>query len=490
MDVQGKIGTMFNPRAVAVIGASRTIGKWGFTYTLHLLRGGYRGAIYPINPAGGNMMGLKAYRTLGEIPGPVDLAFILLPPEKVAVAITECGTLGIPACVVITAGFAELGEEGKVLEESIVEAARKSNVVMVGPNCAGIISTEPASLYCMMQPNFPPSGHIAVVSQSGNIAGSIQFMLWKQDIGVSRCVSVGNQALVKTEDILEFLIDDDLSRIVVAYIEGVGDGKRFMEVAARLTREKPLIVIKGGRSDRGVSAARSHTGAIAGSDAVFDAVCRQCGIIRVTDVEDLIDTAVAFLSQPIPRGNRVGIVANGGGWAVLTADACTEAGLDVAPLPEETLRRLDERLPAWWNRQNPVDMVAGMSRGAFFKAIEIVAQCDQIDAVIALGFGYGNANIAAIASAPDSDTPAYTSYIDATRQSDVRGMNFIMDTIAAYRKPVLLASEYIVGADRDENEAVLDLRSKNVLVYPSSRRPAEVLARLVRYGRYRRKAAS
>jgi len=490
VDTQAKIATMFNPRSVAIIGASRTIGKWGFTFTLHLIRGGYRGTIYPINPAGGEMMGLRTYRTLDGVPGPVDLAFILLPPDKVAAAITECGALGIPACVVITAGFAELGGEGKALEEDITRVARDANIAMVGPNCAGIISTHPESLYCMMQPDFPPPGHIAVVSQSGNIAGSMQLMLWKQDIGVSRCVSVGNQALVKTEDILEFLIDDDLSRVVVAYIEGVDDGKRFMDVAARLTRKKPFIVIKGGRSERGVKAARSHTGAIAGSDAVFDAVCRQCGIIRVTDVEDLIDTAVAFLSQPIPRGNRVGIVANGGGWAVLTADACTEAGLDVAPLPEETLRRLDERLPAWWNRQNPVDMVAGMSRGAFFKAIEILAQCDQIDAVIALGFGYGNANVAAIASAPDRDTPEYDSYIEATLHSDLRGARFILNTIASYRKPVLLTSEYIVGADRDNNEAILELRSKNVLVYPSSRRPAEVLARLVRYGRYRRKAAS
>ena len=489
MDIQEQIGTMFNPRSVAIIGASQTIGKWGFTFTLHLLRGGYRGAIYPINPAGGEMMGQKVYRTLREIPGPVDLVFILLPPEKVAGAITECGALGIHACVVITAGFAELGEQGAALEADIAQAARRSNVAMIGPNCAGIISTQPTHLYCMMQPDFPPSGHIAVVSQSGNIAGSMQFMLWKQDIGVSRCVSVGNQALITTEDILEYLIDDDLSRVVVAYIEGVNDGERFMDVAARLTRKKPLIVIKGGKSERGVGAARSHTGAIAGSDTVFDAMCRQCGIIRVADVEDLIDTAVAFLSQPIPRGDCVGIVANGGGWAVLTADACTEAGLNVTPLPEETLRRLDERLPAWWNRQNPVDMVAGMSRGAFFKAVEIMAQCDAIDGIITLGFGYGQANVAAIESAPDSGTPAYTSYIEATLHSDLRGMRFLLDTIATYHKPILLASEYIVGADRDGNEAVLELRRKNVLIYPSSRRPAQVMARLVCYGRYRRKAA-
>ncbi|MBW2674917.1 MAG: CoA-binding protein, partial [Deltaproteobacteria bacterium] len=162
MALQAQIGTMFNPRSVAIIGASRTIGKWGFTFTLHLIRGGYRGTIYPINPAGGEILGQKDYRNLRQIPGPVDLAFILLPPEKVAAAITECGTLGIPACVVITAGFAELGKQGAALERDIAAAARKANVAMIGPNCAGIISTEPASLYCMMQPDFPPSGHIAV----------------------------------------------------------------------------------------------------------------------------------------------------------------------------------------------------------------------------------------------------------------------------------------------------------------------------------------
>jgi len=484
MDIKKKIQTLFSPRSVAIVGASRAIGKWGFTFLLHLTRGGYKGAVYPVNPAGGHLLGRKVYPSLKDIPGPVDLAFILLPPDKVARAITDCGEISIPACVVITAGFQELGPAGRELEEKIVNAARDVHIAMVGPNCGGISSPHPMNLYCMMQPAFAPPGNIAIVSQSGNLASSIQYMFWKQEIGISRCVSVGNQALLKTEDFLEYLITDEQTKVIVVYLEGVPDGNRFMDVARRLTRVKPLIVIKGGQSETGIRAAESHTGAIAGSDVVFDGMCKQCGIIRVKDVEDMFDTAVAFLSQPLPAGNRVGIVANGGGWGVLTADACVEAGLDVVVLPEETLQALDKRLPPWWNRQNPVDLVAGMSRGAFYKAVEILCKCDVIDGLIALGFGYGNPNTAALGSIPDDENLNISGYIEATLSSDKRGMNFLLDMIKLHQKPVLLSSEFIVGADLDHNEAVLALRRNNVLIYPSSRRPAQVLARLARYSKY------
>jgi len=309
-------------------------------------------------------------------------------------------------------------------------------------------------------------------------------MFWKQDIGISRCASIGNQAFLKTEDFLEYFITDEQTKVVIAYIEGVSDGKRFTEVARRLTRAKPLIMIKGGQSETGIRATKLHTGAIAGSEAVFDGMCKQCGIIRVDDVEDMFDIAVAVLSQPLPAGNRVGIVANGGGWGVLTTDACIKAGLDVVGLPEETLRALDKRLPRWWNRQNPVDLVAGMSRGAFFKAVEIMCKCDVIDGLITLGFGYGNSNAAVFGSIPDQEGLSISEYVKATLHSDKRGMNFLLDVIKQHQKPVLLASEFIVGADRDQNEAVLALRRKNVLIYPSSRRPARVLARLARYSEY------
>jgi len=483
MNLNDRIENMFNPRSVAIIGASRTIGKWGFTFLLHLTFGKYAGAVYPVNPAGGELMGHKVYRSLKDIPGPVDLAFILLPPEMVAGTIIECGEVGVPACVVITAGFKEIGGEGEKLEREVVKAAEQAGIIMVGPNCAGIISPHSMSLYCMMQPNFPPKGQIAVVSQSGNLAGSFLHILSKMDIGVSRCVSVGNQAQLGVEEFLEYLIDDDETRVVAVYLEGAPDGSRFMDVARRLTRVKPLLVIKGGQTEIGVKAAKSHTGAIAGSDAVFEGMCRQCGIIRVNDLEEMLDTAVAFLSQPIIKGGRVGIIANGGGWGVLTADACIEAGLDVVDLPEETLQALDKRLPPWWNRHNPIDLVAGLSRGAFFKAIETLCQSEAIDCVISLGFGFGKPNVLALETMKD-EVPDMKEYIEGALFSDMRGVNFVLDLIRNYQKPVLQISEYNFGSDRDHNEAVLEFRKKNILLYPSSRRAAETIARLVRYGRY------
>ncbi len=484
METSEKIQTLFSPRSIAVIGASRTIGKWGFTFVNHLIQGGYKGNIYPVNPSGGNFLGRRIYKNLKEIPEHVDLAIILIPPKLVAGAIAECGEIGVPACVVITAGFQELGSEGQKMEKEIVKAAKAADIAMVGPNCAGISSPEPMNLYCMMQPTFPPPGNIAIISQSGNIAGSIQHMFWKQDIGISRSVSLGNQALLKIEDFMEFFIDDKQTKVVIAYIESVSDGERFIKTARRLTRAKPFIVIKGGRTESGSSAAKSHTGAIAGSGEVFEGICRQCGILQVSDVEDMFDIAVALLSQPLPAGNRVGILANGGGWGVLTADDCVKAGLDVVTLPDETLQALDERLPEWWNRQNPVDLVAGMSRGAFFKAAEILCKCEIIDGLIVLGFGFNNAIAQVMQSIPDGEGLNFTEYVEAALYSDTRGMNFLLDLIDTHQKTLLLASEFIVGADRDKNEAVLALREKNVVIYPSCRRAARVLALLARYSQY------
>ena len=485
MSIYEKIPILFEPRSIAIVGASKSIGKWGFTFLLHLIKGGYQGKIYPVNPTVDALLGQKAYKSIKDIPGPVDVAYILIPPEQVAGAVAECGEMKIPACVVITAGFKETGPVGMNLEKDVADAAIKAGIAMVGPNCAGITSPAPTGLYCMMQPNFPPAGEIAIVSQSGNLAGSIQHLCWKQDIGISRCVSVGNQAMLKTEDFLQYLITDDKTKVVLAYIESVADGRSFMEISRKLTRVKPFIVLKGGKTETGSRAAKSHTGAMAGSGAAFEAVCRQSGIIGADDVEDMFDTAVAFLSQPIPKGNRVGIVANGGGWGVIMADACTSAGLEVASLSEDTLRALDKRLPAWWNRQNPVDLVAGMSRGAFFKSLDILCNCPEIDSLIALGFGYGKPFSDIIKTVDDDGRLKVSDYVAGALHSDQRGMAFILDLISRGGKPLLLCSEYGVGAEKDENQAILELRKNNILSYPSAKRTAQVLSRLVRYGRYR-----
>jgi acyl-CoA synthetase (NDP forming) len=480
-----RLNALFKPRSVAIIGASTNLAKWGFNFMLHLLHGGYTGKCYPINPAGGEILGYKAYKTIFEVPDEIDLAFILIPPEPAVSALRQCGEKGIPACVVVTAGFGELGAEGERQQNALARAAGEAQIAVVGPNCAGISSPEPMSLYCTMQPNFPPSGHIAIFSQSGNIGGSIQRICEKHDIGISRFVSTGNESVLTSADYMEYFIDDEQTKAVVGYVEGVADGRRFFDVAKRLTRKKPLILIKAGRTNVGAKAARSHTGALSGSDAVFEGFCRQCGIIRVSSIGEMFDLATAFVAQPLPGGNRVGIAANGGGWGVLTADACVEAGLEVTPLPEETLQALDKRLPPWWNRQNPVDLVGGISRGAFFKAVEALAMSPVLDGVIALGFGYGKS----VASVFENATilgKTGESVAQGMLDSDMRGLNFIMDVIEEHAKPVILASENAYGADRDDNEAILTFRKKGIIVYPSPSRAATVLAKMCEYSQYLR----
>ncbi len=483
MILKNRLDALFKPRSLAVIGASSNVAKWGFNFTLHLLHGGYKGRLYPVNPAGGEILGCKIYPSIRDVPEPIDLAFVLIPPQAAISAVRECGEKRVPACVVVTAGFGELGEEGERLQHDLADAARRSGIALVGPNCAGIASPEPMRLYCTMQPSFPPAGHIAIFSQSGNIGGSIQRICEKHDIGISRFVSTGNESVLKSADYLDFFADDKETRAVVGYIEGTPNGREFFEAAAHLTRKKPLILIKAGRTSIGARAAKSHTGALAGADGIFDGLCRQCGILRVESIEEMFDVATALVAQPLPRGNRVGIAANGGGWGVLTADACVELGLDVAPLPEETLQALDQRLPRWWNRQNPVDLVAGISRGAFFKAIEALARSPALDGVIALGFGYGESVAAVFKNAPGlGETGRLVA--DSMLDSDMRGLNFILDVIARYAKPVILASDHAFGADRDHNEAILAFRKKGIIVYPSPDRAANVFARMCEYRRY------
>jgi acyl-CoA synthetase (NDP forming) len=482
--IDSRLDALFRPRSVAIIGASTNLAKWGFNFTLHLLHGGYRGDIYPINPGGGEILGKKSFASVLDVPGEIDLAFILIPPEPAIKSIRQCAQKKIPACVVVTAGFGELGGEGEQLQDELRKAALEGNVALVGPNCAGISSPEPMSLYCTMQPNFPPSGHIAIFSQSGQLGGSIQRICEKHDIGISRFVSTGNEAVLKSSDYLEYFADDEQTKVVVGYVEGISEGRRFFDAAKKLTRKKPLVLIKSGRSLVGAGAARSHTGALAGSDGIFEGLCRQAGIIRVSSIDEMFDVATAFAAQPLPEGNRVGIVANGGGWGVLTADACVEAGLNVAPLPEETLQALDKRLPAWWNRRNPVDMVGGISRGSYFKAVEALAKSPALDGVIALGFGYADSIASVFESAENFLGNTAHEVADGMRGSDMRGLNFIMDLIKREGKPILLSSENAYGADRDHNEAILEFRRRGVIVYPSPVQAAKVLAHMWRYSHY------
>jgi acyl-CoA synthetase (NDP forming) len=270
-------------------------------------------------------------------------------------------------------------------------------------------------------------------------------------------------------------------------MEGPHDGRRLFEAAQSVAKKKPIVMIKSGRTEAGEKAARSHTGSLAGSDAIFDVMCRQAGITRVEDIEQMFDTGRAFLRQPLPRGNRVAIVAAGGGWGVLAADACSRVGLDVAPLRPDTLEKLDKILPAWWSRNNPIDLVAGLRPGDFINCIETMLRCDYVDAVMALGgIGFSTVRAQGFQRSRHAERYNLVGLSEIFSQEDMRTARGIIELIDRHQKPVIVAAETVVGARPDRNAPVLAIEEAGVLVYSTPDRGAKVLARLVERSKYLR----
>ena len=320
-DIDQRLNKLFHPNSVAFVGASNKPGKWGFMVLSNLINGGFPGSIYPINPGEEEIQGLKTYARVTDVPGIPDLAVIVVPPRSVPSVIQECVAKGIQTGIVITAGFAEVDGGGEKLQREMVELARAGGMVLVGPNCNGIMRP-PSKLYVAMPPIFPQPGPLAVVSQSGNVATSIARRGMNIGFGCSCFVSSGNEADLHCEDYFDYLAEDPDTKVILSYIEGFRDGKRFFETAKRVTKKKPLIMLKAGGTTAGAKAAKSHTAALSGSDSAFDGACWQNGVIRAKSIDDLCNIGVGLMGQPLPQGKRVAILTGGGGWGVLAADAC------------------------------------------------------------------------------------------------------------------------------------------------------------------------
>jgi acyl-CoA synthetase (NDP forming) len=388
MDNQSFYKLIFEPRAIAFIGASTNPVKWGFNILHNIIRGGYTGAIYPINSQGGTWFGRPMYKSMAEAPRPIDLAFIVVPKEKVPDTLRECIAADIHSVIIITAGFSETGAQGKALEQEIISIARAGGVRFVGPNTMGVYSAYPSPMQGIMEGTVFKQGSVAVVSQSGNLGTSIAYQFTRRGIGLSRLVSSGNEANLTIEDYLEYLEGDEKTRVICLYVEGVRQGRRFIDTVKRITAVKPIILLKGGTGAIGADAAMSHTGAIAGSYAVFKSMCVQANIIVADTVDEMINTGGLLLSQPEITGKRIGIVTQGGGWGVITADLCEAAGLEVPPLDERVVGMLDAFLPAFWSRRNPVDLVAPGKVSMITDSIEALLEHSDVDAIILLGLGY------------------------------------------------------------------------------------------------------
>ncbi len=379
------VRSLLNPRSVAVVGASRHRGTIGAALIGNLKRDGFTGPIYPVNPNAEEIGGLRAYPSVSAIGAPIDLAIIAAPAAAVETAVIDCAQAGVRGIVVISAGFAESSEEGREAQRRLTELVRASGMRMVGPNCMGVLNTDPAvSLNGTFAPTWPPAGNIGMSSQSGALGLAILDYVHGRNIGISTFVSVGNKADVSSNDLLAYWAEDQSTDVIVLYLESFGNPRKFAVIAPEIARRKPIVAVKSGRSAAGTRAASSHSAALANLDVAVDALFEQAGVIRTSTLEELFDVVTLLATQPLPPGRRVGVVTNAGGPGILLADACEAHGLELPQLEEKTLATLRSFLPPQASLANPIDMIASATPEQFTRAIEAVGNDATVDALIVI----------------------------------------------------------------------------------------------------------
>jgi acetyl coenzyme A synthetase (ADP forming)-like protein len=376
---------IFSPRTIAVVGASRRRDSIGFSLLHNLVVSEFQGTIFPINPKANSIHSLKAYPSVSKVPDPVDLAIIVVPREIVMPVVDECVAAGVKGLVVITAGFAETGEEGARLERELRERIRQAGIRMIGPNCMGVINADPTvSMNATFAPTPASRGSIGFVSQSGALGVAILNEAANLGIGLTQFASIGNKTDVTGNDLLEYWEDDDETRVICMYLESFGNPRNFTEVAKRVSRKKPILVVKSGRTEEGARAASSHTGAIAGRDVTVSTFLAQCGVLRAGSIEELFGVAKALNSCPLPKGDRVAILTNAGGPAIIATDALVNLNLQMAELSQTALEKLARFLPAEASVANPIDMIASATAAGYRRALEILLEDDGVDMVLAI----------------------------------------------------------------------------------------------------------
>ena len=380
------LDAILKPKSIAVIGASRREGSIGREILHQLVAFDFHGKLFPVNPKADFIHSIKAFPNVSSIPDPVDLAIIVVPREEVLAAIDDCGKKGVTGLVVITSGFSETGDEGRALEAQLAERVRQYGMRMIGPNCMGVINTEPGvRMDATFAPTLPLTGRIAFMSQSGALGVAILNIARQLDIGFSYFVSLGNKTNVSGNDLLQYWEDDPQTDLILMYLESFGNAKRFMQICRRIAKRKPLLVVKSGRTEAGVRAVTSHTGALAarqGLDVATGALLEQSGVVRVNTVEELFDLALAFSKNPLPRGNHLGILTNAGGPAIMATDAATAHGLIMANFSDRTRQELRRLLPPEASIQNPVDMTPQSDRSKYDACARILLEDDGIDMLL------------------------------------------------------------------------------------------------------------
>lgn len=477
---------LFEPETIAVIGASNTRLKWGNLLPTNILRGGYEGRLCPVNPREDKILGRPVFRSVKDIPGEVDLAIVTVPAPIVAPAVRECVEKRVKTCIVISGGFGE-AEGGESLQDELVEVLKGSATRLVGPNTMGVFSSK-SKLHALMPPVRPLAGRIGFAAQSGNLGTQMLTTGKALGVGFSRFVCIGNEADLKCNDYLEFMLDDPETDVIMLYLEGLQDPRRFVEITAKGSSKKPIIVMKAGKTEAGAQAARSHSAALAADDAIFEGVLRQTGMIEAESTEGMIDIAKALAVSPLPRGRRIGVLTWGGGWGVVTADALARCGLEMAVFTDEVIDRLDGLLPPYWSRGNPVDLVGTLDLSIHFACLEAIARCETVDAVIGLGT-IGASNLfdgfmleeAAEGEIdktgpPDEMTLSLLKHLETADEVYGRSMTELMKETG---KPIVAVC--FPNADSLMPPVA---RSGDMAIYPTPERGAKVLAALSEYGEF------
>jgi acetyl coenzyme A synthetase (ADP forming)-like protein len=464
----------FKPNAVAIIGASTSPGKLGYTVLANVIESGFRGHIYPINPKAPQIYGYKAYPSVMDLPEVPDLAVIVIPYNHVPNALRECGEKGIKSVVVISAGFREASVEGAEREEEVIEIGKKHGIRIIGPNCLGIIDC-----YTPVNATFaagtPPQGTISFMSQSGALQTAIlDWSLAAKDLGFSRFVSLGNKADISEIDLMLDWVEDPNTRVILAYIEGLPKGPQFIKTAREISRQKPILVLKSGVTEAGSRAVSSHTGSLAGAEAAYDAAFYQAGVLRMDTLEDLFNGARAFANQPLLKGDRIAIVTNAGGPGILATDMLEHCGMRLARMQRETVQKLEEALPEAASAANPVDVLGDALSDRYAAAMELVALDPNVDGILCIVTPQAMTEIIETANAVGKlsqriDKPVLGAFMGEERAKAGE------DVLASYHIPnykfpeqaaraFAAMRDYIVARDRPDAEYVTYEADKDAVV--------------------------
>jgi acetyltransferase len=476
---------LFEPRGVLIAGASTHPGKFGFVSLHNLLAAGYRGKVFATNLQGETVLGVRSVPSVADLPdGEIDLVFVCTPSSANPQLLRDCAAKGIRAAFITSAGYGEAGDEGRAAEQELVALARELGMVLAGPNGQGVVST-PIGLCAQIVAPYPPPGRIAVASQSGNFVSSFMNLGMQTGIGFSRAVSAGNAAMLTVPDYLDWYADDPATAVALAYVEGIADGRAFIDHLRSVAERTPVVLVKGGATAGGQRAAASHTGSLATDDRVFDGACRQAGVTRAATVEEAFEAAATFATQPRPAGNRVVVMTTAGGWGVVTADALARSSLELIALPPDLLAAIDEKLPPRWSRNNPVDLAGGETRDTIPEVMDLIASHPEVDAVIYLGLGIQSNQARLMRRGPFYPDHGLERIVDYHERQDRRFAEAAAEISERTGKPILTATELSVADP--ENPGPAAVRASGRLCYASANRAVTALDHLWRDARHRQR---